>query len=165
MIKIYTDGACSGNPGIAGCAFVVVNNEEECDNGKFILGEATNNIAELYAMYKALYYIHTFTSKWIECEIYSDSNYVVEGINKWLPKWMQNEWIGSNGKVIKNVELWKNVAFQLMRIKIAKQSVNVIHILGHSGNKWNDLADRYAKECIKKYKIALKNLNNEDNTK
>ena len=74
--------------------------------------------------------------------IYSDSNYVVQGINSWVNNWVKCGWKTANKKPVKNIELWK----ELYELKNKYPKVKFVHVLGHSGNKWNDHADMLAKQ-------------------
>ena len=101
MINIYTDGACSGNPGIGGWGVVILdNNKEILLNG----GDqhTTNNKMELTAAIKALEYFETKK----DLTIYTDSKYVKDGIDSWIINWKKNGWKTSTKKIVKNKELW-----------------------------------------------------------
>ena len=100
--KIYTDGACSGNPGPGGWGEVIFDKD---DNQKNISGsekDTTNNRMELLAAIMALKKIKTNS----EITIYTDSIYVKNGITEWIIKWKDNGWKNSNKKLVKNKDLW-----------------------------------------------------------
>ncbi|WP_407069869.1 RNase H family protein, partial [Loigolactobacillus coryniformis] len=77
----------------------------------------------------------------LECQIYSDSTYVVKGINEWMNKWMDKKWRGSSGHQIKNIELWKDVASLWNRAREVS-NISIHHVKGHSDNQWNNYADK-----------------------
>ena len=138
--KIYTDGACSGNPGPGGWGAVIFDQE---DNQKNISGsekDTTNNRMELLAAIMALKRIKTNS----EITIYTDSIYVKNGITEWIIKWKDNGWKNSNKKLVKNKDLW---------IKLdnlcQKHQINWKWVKGHSTNKYNNLADELATQAIK----------------
>ena len=135
MIKIYTDGSCIGNPGPGGWAAIILDGKNE----KIISGNknnTTNNQMELLATIKAL-------SNFIK--IFTDSNYVKDGITKWIKNWEKNNWKTSAKKPVKNQELWKKLD------KLAKfHNVKWEWIKGHSTNTYNNLADRLARNAAKK---------------
>ena len=138
MINIYTDGACSGNPGIGGWGVVILdNNKEILLNG----GDqhTTNNKMELTAAIKALEYFDIKK----ELIIYTDSKYVKDGIESWITNWKKNGWKTSAKKIVKNKELW----IQLDNL-INKHNVTWKWVKGHSGFKFNEKADELARKYI-----------------
>ena len=144
LIKIYTDGACIGNPGPGGWAAILL-----LDNGKKELfgGEklTTNNRMELTAAIKSLEYCDSQEGKQLslkEIKIYTDSIYLKEGITSWISNWERNNWKTSDKKNVKNVDLWKKLK------KLTESNAIEWHwIKGHSQNPMNELADRLAKEA------------------
>jgi len=138
-IEIFTDGSSLGNPGPGGwCAILRYKDKEKIISG----GEeyTTNNKMELTAVIKALKNL----KEPCEIELFSDSTYVLKGINEWL-----DGWVKKNFKNVKNVELWKNF------LEISKPHIiNVNWVKGHSGHKENEICDKIAK------KEALKRKNN-----
>ena len=101
MIKIYTDGSCIGNPGAGGWAAIILDGKNE----KIISGSknnTTNNQMELFAAIKAL---SNFNKK-KSFKVFTDSNYVKDGITKWIKNWKKNNWKTSTKKPVKNQELW-----------------------------------------------------------
>lgn len=140
MIKIYTDGSCIGNPGTGGWAAVIINgkNEEIISGSK---NNTTNNQMELFAAIKAL---SNFNKK-KSFKIFTDSNYVKDGITKWIKNWKKNNWKTSAKKPVKNQELWKKLD------KLVKfHDVKWEWIKGHSTNIYNNLADELAKKAAEK---------------
>ena len=117
MINIYTDGACSGNPGIGGWGVVILdNNKEILLNG----GDqhTTNNKMELTAAIKALEYFETKK----DLTIYTDSKYVKDGIESWIINWKKNGWKTSTKKIVKNKELWMQLD------NLINKHLSLIHI-------------------------------------
>ena len=138
MISIYTDGACSGNPGKGGWGVVILdNNKEILLNGGDQL--TTNNKMELTATIKALEYFETKK----DLTIYTDSKYVKDGIESWIINWKKNGWKTSTKKIVKNKELW----MQLDNL-IDKHSVTWKWVKGHAGFEFNEKADELARKYI-----------------
>ena len=140
-IDVYTDGACSGNPGKGGyCAIILLNGEEIVVSGSE--EETTNNRMELLAVIKGLEAIE----KPSKINVYSDSSYVINAFNQgWLDSWLSRDWRGSDGKEVKNIDLWKSL---LSLYKTHK--VNFIKVKGHSDNPYNNKCDKIAVEQYKK---------------
>ena len=143
-IKIYTDGACVGNPGPGGWAAIIIfeNEKKELFGGEKI---TTNNRMELTAAIKALEYCSEKEGKLLllkQIEIYTDSTYLKEGITIWINAWEKNNWKTADKKNVKNVDLWK----QLREIVKSKQ-IEWKWIKGHSKDPLNDLADELAKKA------------------
>ena len=138
--KIYTDGACSGNPGPGGwAAIILVNNEIK----EMFFGSdknTTNNQMELLAPIKA---IQKFKKK-SEISIFTDSTYVRDGITIWIKRWEKNEWKTASKKPVKNKELWKK-----LKNLSSKHSIKWIWVKGHAQNKYNNLVDELAQRAIK----------------
>jgi len=141
MIKIYTDGACSGNPGIGGWGVVIVKENSQSVNLYGGMNNTTNNKMELMATIEALKYF----SKKQDLIIYTDSKYVKDGISSWINKWKINGWKTANKKPVKNKELWSE-----LDIQIQKHNINWQWVKGHTGNKLNEKADRLARKYIDK---------------
>lgn len=153
-IRIYTDGACSENPGPGGWASIWVS-----DNGiKVISGNnpnTTNNQMELTAVVVSLRrvrnFLTTLSNPWMskEYEIYSDSAYVVNSINNnWVDRWMLNDWKTSKGDDVKNVELWMECLRLLSKIRQSGVKITFIKVKGHSGDTLNEYADEIAKKEV-----------------
>ena len=134
IIKIYTDGACRGNPGPGGWgALILKDNEEIKLNGG--QNDTTNNQMELTAVIKAL----DFFSESTELEIFTDSKYVMDGITEYIKKWKVNGWKTASKKPVKNSDLWK----QLDALNV-HHSIRWNWVKGHSGHRENDIADELA---------------------
>lgn len=139
-VTIYTDGACSGNPGPGGWGAVLLYN----DRVKEIKGGAdqtTNQRMELTAVLEALKALKV--KNW-DVVIYSDSAYVVNAIQQdWLSKWQANGWKNSKKEDVANQDLWKELIrlMQINRVRLEK-------VKGHSGNELNERCDRLARAAI-----------------
>ena len=132
--KIYTDGACSGNPGKGGWAAVILEGSNQ-SNLSGSENKTTNNRMELMAPIMALKKIKNKS----EIIIYTDSRYVEDGITEWIKKWKINNWKSSNKKPVKNKDLW---------VKLdnccKKHNVSWTWVKAHAGNKFNNLVDELA---------------------
>ena len=139
-VEIYTDGACSGNPGAGGWASVLLyeqHKKELYGNAK----ETTNNRMELTAVIEALKAL----KRPCNVTLYSDSKYVVDSVNKdWVYKWEANNWIKSDRKPALNVDLWKEL---LALLEIHR--VKFVWVKGHNGNVYNERCDELAVSAIK----------------
>ena len=143
-VKIYTDGACVGNPGPGGWAAIIL---AEKDKKEIFGGEklTTNNRMELTAPIKALEYCTKQYDKQCaleQIEIYTDSTYVKEGITVWINTWEKNNWKTADKKNVKNVDLWKK-----LKELTKPNQIKWLWIKGHSDNPMNDLADQLAKKA------------------
>ena len=143
-IKIYTDGACVGNPGPGGWAAIILleNGKKEIFGGEKL---TTNNRMELTAAIKALEYFTKQEEKQPSkkhIRIFTDSTYVKEGITVWINSWEKNNWKTSYKKNVKNVDLWKK-----LKELIQSNQVEWNWVKGHSDDPMNDLADKLAKEA------------------
>ena len=139
-VTIYTDGACSGNPGPGGWGALLMfgNNKKEISGAR---ENTTNNIMELTAVIEALKLLK------VECEVdlYSDSAYVVNGfLQGWIYNWQKNNWRTANREPVKNKELWEEL-YSLTQ----KHKVNFIKVKGHSDNEYNNRCDYLATSAIK----------------
>ena len=139
--KIYTDGACSGNPGPGGWAAIIIVNNEIKDTFFGSEKNTTNNQMELMAPIKA---IQKFKKK-SEISIFTDSTYVRDGITNWIKQWEKNGWKTASKKPVKNKDLWKKLKYLS-----SKHSIKWIWIKGHSQDKYNNLVDELAQGAIKK---------------
>ncbi|MBO5443607.1 MAG: ribonuclease HI [Alphaproteobacteria bacterium] len=139
-IEIFTDGACSGNPGKGGWGAILRHKETE----KELSGaenETTNNRMELTAVIEALKALKTTCI----ITLYTDSRYVMDGINQWLPNWKKNNWKTSNKKSeVKNIDLWQ----QLDEL-VQQHEIKWIWVKGHAGHPENERVDKLAREAIK----------------
>ena len=137
-IKIYTDGACSGNPGKGGWGALI----QENDNEKKLSGSelnTTNNRMELTAVIKALEHYDEAR----EIEVFTDSKYVMQGITEWIKNWKNNHWKTSQKKDVKNKDLWV-----LLDSVSAKHDIKWSWVKGHAGDYGNEIADKLATQAI-----------------
>ena len=137
-VKIFTDGACKGNPGMGGWgALLKFGKKEKEING--YKSSTTNNIMELMAVIEALKTVLDPS----ELEITTDSKYVKNGITNWIFNWKKNGWKTASKKAVKNKELW----VELDNL-IQKHSIIWKWVIGHSGHEDNERADRLANRAI-----------------
>lgn len=139
-VTIYTDGACSGNPGPGGWGSILMykNNKKEISGGK---KDTTNNVMELTAVIEGLKLLK-FPCK---VKLYSDSAYVVNAFNqKWIYGWLKNGWKNSSKEPVKNKELWQEL-YNLTKV----HEVEFIKVKGHADNEYNNRCDELARDAIK----------------
>jgi ribonuclease HI len=138
-IIIYTDGACSGNPGPGGWASIIKYKtiEKEIFGGE---QDTTNNRMELLAAIKSL---ETLKEK-CEVSLYTDSKYVKHGITEWILNWKKQDWKGANKKPIKNMDLWK----RLDEVS-SKHQISWHWVKGHADDIYNTRVDKLAVKAIK----------------
>ena len=138
-ITIYTDGACSGNPGPGGWGAILMykDNKKEISGGK---KDTTNNVMELTAVIEALKLLK------YPCKVslYSDSAYVVNAfLQKWIFGWQKNNWKTADKKDVKNKELWQEL------VKLTRtHDVTFIKVKGHADNEYNNRCDELARKAI-----------------
>jgi ribonuclease H len=142
QVTIYTDGACSGNPGAGGWGAILMFNgrEKEISGGE---RETTNNRMELMAVIAALKRL----KEPCEVRLYSDSQYVVGAFaNRWVESWQRNGWRTANKGEVKNVDLWTEL-IALTRM----HKVEFIKVKGHADNEFNNRCDKLAREECKRF--------------
>ena len=141
-VSIWTDGACSGNPGPGGWGALIRfgEHEKELEGGDF---ETTNNRMELMAAIEALNALkHS-----CEVDLYTDSQYVKGGMTGWILGWKKNGWKTSAKKPVKNAELW-----QLLDEAVSRHKVNWHWVKGHAGHDENERADELARSGMEPFK-------------
>ncbi|MEM9657189.1 MAG: ribonuclease HI [Planctomycetota bacterium] len=145
-VELYTDGACSGNPGPGGWAFLLRHpasgKQIERSGGE---AETTNNRMELQAVIEGLGALKRSS----HVELFTDSVYVGKGMSEWMPKWKANGWRRREGKKfapVKNEELWRRLDALL-----AEHRVKYTRVAGHSGHPENDRVDELAVEAYQQY--------------
>ena len=139
-VIIYTDGACSGNPGPGGWGSILMmgENRKEISGGK---KDTTNNVMELTAVIEAL----KLLKRSCKVDLYSDSAYVVNAfLQNWILGWIKNGWKNSNKEEVKNKELWQEL-FSLTKI----HDVTFHKVKGHADNEYNNRCDELARNAIK----------------
>ena len=142
-VKIYTDGACKGNPGRGGWGAVLQYGNSEKEISGF-QAETTNNIMELTAAVEAL----KLLKEPCEITLTTDSTYVKNGISKWIFSWKKNGWKTASKKSVKNKELW-----QELELLSKNHSINWKWVKGHSGHPENERCDQLANEAISKMSL------------
>ncbi len=140
-VIIYTDGACSGNPGPGGWGAILMykDTKKEISGGK---KDTTNNVMELTAALEGLKMLK------FPCEVdlYSDSAYLVNGFSQgWIYNWQKNNWQTSNKEPVKNKEIWQEI-YNLTQM----HKVKFIKVKGHADNEFNNRCDELARNAIKK---------------
>ncbi|MTI14650.1 ribonuclease HI [Sansalvadorimonas verongulae] len=139
VVEIFTDGACSGNPGPGGWGAVLRYGTKE----KHIYGgerETTNNRMELMAAIEAL----ALLTRPCKVKLTTDSQYVRKGITEWMAGWKRKNWMTASKKPVKNVDLWKR-----LEAEAAKHDVDWHWVKGHSGHPDNEMADELARKGSK----------------
>lgn len=146
-VHLFTDGACSGNPGPGGWAFILRHlasgKEMERNGGE---AQSTNNRMELAAVIEGLSALKAPCN----VELFTDSVYVGKGLKEWMPKWKANGWRrkeGTQWKPVANEELWRR-----LDELIVKHHITYTRVAGHSGHPENDRCDQLAVEAARKYR-------------
>src|SRR5262245_12043351 len=145
-VRLYTDGACSGNPGPGGWAYILEHirtGERKSESGGEPL--TTNNRMELMAVIRGL----SALKRPCRVELITDSQYVAKGLSDWMPKWKSRGWRRGTGRrsgEVKNIELWQ----QLDQL-LSQHSVHCTHVFGHAGHPENEECDRLAVEAYQKW--------------
>jgi ribonuclease HI len=147
-VLIYTDGACSGNPGPGGWGAVLISGAHERElSGSEPL--TTNNRMELMAAIMALEAL----KRPCRIELYTDSQYVRQGITEWLPGWKRRDWLTADKKPVKNDDLWKRLDNARARHEVSWRWVK-----GHSGHPLNERADGLARAAIEAMRQARRDV-------
>ncbi|WP_253723840.1 ribonuclease HI [Treponema sp. OMZ 787] len=154
-IEIYTDGACSKNPGPGGWAYIIINKDSKEEICRASGGEklTTNNRMELTAVIRALQKIKGAdlsgqSSKIADYEsisVHTDSQYVQQGISSWIFNWKKNNWKTAAKQPVKNQDLWQELDALSLSVK-----PEWVWVRGHAGNPLNEACDRLAVEACKK---------------
>ena len=141
-VTIHTDGACSGNPGPGGWGAVLQYNGtvKELKGGAPL---TTNNQMELTAAIEAL----SALKRPCAVELHTDSNYVKDGLTKWIHGWKRNGWKTADKKPVKNMELW-----QALDTAVQRHQINWHWVKGHAGDEMNERADQLANEGMAPFK-------------
>ena len=145
MIKIYTDGACSGNPGPGGWGYVILENGK-LHTGKGSESQTTNNRMELMAAIKALESSRTDESLYL----YTDSTYLQKGITEWIVNWKKNNWITSSKKPVSNKDLWIKIDQLNLELDIKWNWVKAHQSDNSDDSFYNNMADELATGAINK---------------
>lgn len=144
-LKIYTDGACSGNPGKGGCAAIIIYPNKEIKEVSFSENNTTNQRMEIKGILIAIQEIMSNSlEENMVINIYSDSAYVCNCINqKWYKNWINNGWKNSKKEPVKNKDLWE-ILFEKYFTLSKKHKINFIKVKGHSDDVMNQKADKLA---------------------
>ena len=141
VVRIFTDGACKGNPGPGGWGAIVQMDERE----KELFGgesQTTNNRMELTAVIRALESLQHSR----EIEVYTDSQYVQKGISEWLPAWKRRGWRTADKKPVKNADLWRE-----LEQRAAAHRIKWHWVRGHAGHAENERADALANRGVEQF--------------
>ncbi|AQW88836.1 putative ribonuclease H [Erwinia phage pEa_SNUABM_50] len=145
MIEVHCDGSCLGNPGPGGVGIVIVKDNTILAELSFGEKYTTNNIMELTAVISAISYIRSEYEYTGIINIFTDSNYVVQGMKSWRHNWKKKGWKTSKGKPPENLEYWKVLD------EIGNECTYT-HEYGHSGNVYNEIADQLARTAAQEMK-------------
>jgi ribonuclease HI len=152
QVELYTDGACSGNPGPGGWAFILKHpSTGTTADGWGAEERTTNNRMELMGVIRGLESL----KRRCRVEVVTDSQYVAKGLSEWMPKWKSQGWKRKEGKTLKpviNEDLWR----RLDELS-SKHTLKVRHVLGHNGHPENEAADRMAVAAYKQLIADLRN--------
>lgn len=147
QVALFTDGACSGNPGPGGWAFILRDAKTMKEkSGSGGASETTNNRMELQAVIEGLRSL----KKRCHVSLYSDSNYVLQGLQTWMAGWKKKGWVrieGGRKKPLKNVELWQQLDELVNQHKLSYH-----HVKGHNGHPENELCDEMAVAASQKFR-------------
>ena len=142
-LDIYTDGSCLGNPGIGGWAFVVAHSDGIVSRWANSQCVTTNNIMELTAALKSLEYVKSQNIV-SNINLYTDSNYLKNGMTQWIDSWKKNDWKTSTQKNVKNDSLWKSID---KASNALEGQITWIHVKAHADNYYNNMVDKLANEA------------------
>lgn len=156
LLKMYTDGACSSNPGPGGYSAIICCKDKIIKQSGFE-NNTTNNRMELMGVIKGIDKVLELIYQ--EClpiniiEINSDSAYVVNAINQdWINVWKKNKFKTTQNNDVKNVDLWKALDKQIEELDFIDVKLKFVKVKGHNGNYFNEMADKIAKNEIKENK-------------
>ncbi len=145
-VTLYTDGACSGNPGVGGWGYVLKYKQHE-KQASGAENDTTNNRMELTAVIEGLKCL----KEGCEVEIFSDSSYVVNAfLNGWVFDWLKNGWKRLDNKPVSNVDLWEEL-LRLTRI----HKIHFNKVKGHADDEYNNICDKLATSAVKNFKMNL----------
>ena len=144
LIRVFTDGACSGNPGNGGWGVVIVKDDEIVKyNGSE--NDTTNNRMELKAAIEGI----KLATNGSPLTLYTDSKYVKDGITSWIENWKKNNWLTSSRKPVKNQDLWEQLDALNNEHQILWKWVKGHQIEKSEDSRYNNLADALAREAVK----------------
>jgi len=141
LVEIFTDGACSGNPGNGGYGAILRFGKNIKELSGYAV-DTTNNRMELTAVIQALRQL----KKPCRVKLFSDSSYVVKGMTEWLPGWVKRNWVNAQKNPVLNRDLWE------LLLKVSRpHKIEWIWVKGHHGHKENERCDNLARNAIRKY--------------
>ncbi len=144
LVRVFTDGACSGNPGNGGWGVVIVKDDEIVKyNGSE--NDTTNNRMELKAAIEGI----KLATNGSPLTLYTDSKYVKDGITSWIENWKKNNWLTSSRKPVKNQDLWEQLDALNNEHQILWKWVKGHQIEKSEDSRYNNLADALAREAVK----------------
>ena len=164
-VQLYTDGACSGNPGPGGTGYVLIyykapeGGGEAKPNAQIEHGQGykltTNNRMEIMAGISGIRTIIANLDSGNQKDlsyvnIFSDSKYFCDAVNqRWIDKWQQNDWVTSTKTQVKNRDLWEKLLNVLSKIRSFGTNIQINHIPGHQGFEFNEMADKLATDAVR----------------
>lgn len=158
IYTVYTDGSSRGNPGNAGWATIIMNQNKVREYSGFF-ERATNNQMEISAVLFALNFALKNLNKNDTDEdvinIFSDSEYTVKGCNEWVRGWSKKNWKNSQKKEVLNKDLWQKVLETMSQIEYKNIKFTINHVRGHNGHKYNERADRLCTAAATKEEIKV----------
>ncbi len=146
ITKVYTDGACSGNPGSGGWGVVILTDKLKTYNGSE--KETTNNRMELKAAIMGIKNSDVTS----QITIYTDSKYVKDGITNWITNWKKNNWITASKKTVKNQDLWKELDNMNNQFNVKWEWVKAHQDNDSDDSKYNNMADQLARKGALEWK-------------
>ena len=152
--KLYTDGACSGNPGPGGYGSIIICDDQQVFEIGAHYSQATNNRMELQAVISGLDYIinHAGSNKEFSTQVYTDSVYVIRGITQWIFSWKKNGWKNSSGEPVTNQDLWIQLDTVVQKIPT---KISWDYVRGHNDDPGNERCDQIAVAFSKNNFIQL----------
>ncbi len=146
-VQIYTDGACSGNPGLGGWGAVLLYNGHQKEISGYCK-DTTNNRMEIFAVIQGLKQLN----QPCEVEIFSDSAYVCNAfLENWINGWVKNDWKTASKSNVKNDDLWKALIIELNK----QHKYTFVKVKGHADNQYNNLCDKLATDQIKQCRSQI----------
>ena len=136
-MRVYTDGSCLNNPGRGGWAYIIVDTNTTAAGREQY---TTNNRMEMTAAISAIEAVNALGQN-VPFELYTDSMYVINGITKWVAKWISAGWKKPNKAAVKNADLWQKLS------RLNRPNITWKYVAGHSGDKYNDIADTLARSA------------------
>lgn len=149
-VSIFTDGSSRGNPGPGGWGSIVFYDSQVKELGGYS-ANTTNNRMELKAVIESLRFLQSKLPEASEIKVFSDSSYVLDGIQKWVRSWIRRSWKTSQGADVKNKDLW----IELHELAEAFNKIHWQHVAGHAGIAGNERCDEIATKFADREEVAL----------